>query len=186
MDVLLQQYERYHNHKETMAHTGLALQFAFVAAILNMELWPPEWVFQYKFINPYYLSGFMFFSIWFLFHIFMRWQLRKKRYAALFYAALMRTLLSWSKDQPKGKDLKPYNSNNLSSSSRLLVIMDCLITCYSASIKSDVGIKGFPTSFVVKYKEQIDDGTGSIKGEWILWVASVFMLILGVFRIFSY
>lgn len=124
LEILLNQQEIYHNHKETMAHAGVLVQIAIAAGILTKEDWPPVWL-DYNYY-PAVFTTVGIILIWLLVHIFIRWQLRNRRGAALMYAAILRTLRFWVHTDPIEEDLKPYTPAN-KRPSVLVILIDYLI-----------------------------------------------------------
>ena len=76
----------YHDHKETMAYSAVALQFGLLAAVMNM---PPDrgWPFDY-------LLGIIGTLLWCYLHVFVRWQLWNRRIAALRISTAMMVVMS--------------------------------------------------------------------------------------------
>lgn len=184
LELMLGQSETYHNHKETIAHAGMALQLAFAAGIISVGTWPPDWVTEVR-LSPRFLSASAVAAIWFLIHVFVRWQLRNRRWAAFQNAALVRTLRRWAIETPAPEKLASYKQPNRQRASTFLTFLDYLVPCQSASLHCDVDMSGWPVGLVEEWTEQIRTGTGAIKAEWLLWVGSVFVLLLGLLRALS-
>lgn len=75
----------YHDHKETMAHAALLVSLTLVAGIVSACPWPPSWAVNLRVSRTVLMVG----LIWLGIHVYMRWQLRKRRHAARFYDALI-------------------------------------------------------------------------------------------------
>lgn len=182
LELALDQSETYHNHKETMAHAGMALQLAFVVGILSISTWPPDWVYEVR-LSPRFLSASAFVVIWLLIHVFVRWQLQNRRWAAFQNAALARTLRRWASETPNPDELISYKQPNHKTASAFLTFLDYLVPCQSASLHNDVDMKDWPVGLVREWQEQIRKGTGAVTAEWLLWAGSIFMLLMGLCRV---
>jgi hypothetical protein len=93
--VQLARYSEYHAHKESMAYAGLALFAGVVGAILVIDKWPPEtWGGHRKIFAFIALS-----LAWTAVLIYLHFQLRRRRWAALRVAACERVLAMWATKQ---------------------------------------------------------------------------------------
>ncbi|MGA2092348.1 MAG: hypothetical protein ABSH16_02930 [Sedimentisphaerales bacterium] len=188
LELMVSQTETYHNHKETMAHAGVLVQIALVAGLLSYNSpWPPTWVPTVTiYVSQQLFAALAFISIWLLIHVFVRWQLRNRRWAALSNAALVRTLQKWANTPPTCEELAPYKSQNTKKHSRLLIYLDSyLLPVSSALLHEDVAKENYPLDLVTEWKKQEKEGTGAFRAEWLLWLGSVLMLVLGLVRIYG-
>lgn len=176
---LLESSETYHSHKETMAHTGLAVQIGLLVALISASSWPPGWVPEVN-LSSRAISVIGFVIVWLLIHIFVRWQLRDRRAAAIVNAALLQTLKKRARESSQSSDSDSRNSKQRSAV--LLTFCDYLFPCASAPLHYDVGKEGYPEDFVKAWNEQEKAGTGAIKSEWFLWVGSLLVLGIGLVR----
>ena len=161
----------YHHHKETMAHAGVGLQtalFAWVMSQDNPDLVGKTWL----------LVGFA--VIWLLIHIYVRWQLRLRRYAAMQIDQLQSRLAQWSLQNPTSEELKPYP--HPSSVPRVRhVLCDLLIPRFKYGIPLDEGRKDYPSGLVVlvdksnKEWSLIKENPRLYCGEWLLSIGSFLM-----------
>ncbi len=84
----LARYTAYHTHKETMAYVGFGLFAGLIGAILVSENWPPnDWGCDRKLLALTVLT-----LTWIVALIYLRFQLRRRRWAALRMAACERTM----------------------------------------------------------------------------------------------
>lgn len=90
--VQLARYSEYHAHKETMAYVGFALFAGVVGTILVSGNWPPDAWGDYKKILA--LIGLS--LAWAVVLMYLRFQLRRRRWAALRIAACERVLAMWA------------------------------------------------------------------------------------------
>lgn len=186
LKVLFEQGELYHSHKETTAHAGVTLQFGLMAGVLSLSSpLPPSWVPSIS-LSPKFLLVFGFVALWLLFHVFIRWQLRNRRWAAIWNAALTATLRNWAATPPTPADMAPFALQGVQAKrSRLLIACDLLFPCTGASLHSDVSRFGWPTALVNMWVEQERTGTGALGAEWLLWLGSVFALVVGLLRVLA-
>jgi hypothetical protein len=90
---LLPQMNSLHDHKENLAHAAMAVMAGLVGAILVMDDWPPDWLdYSYSYFCPKVVASIVFAILWLLIHVYMRWQLRQRRSAAIMYNAAIHRL----------------------------------------------------------------------------------------------
>ena len=183
LELLLAQSETYHNHKETMAHAGVVLQIALVAGMVSVDHWPPPWVPEVH-VSARLIIAVAFVALWLLIHVFVRWQLRNRRSAALTNAAFLRTLRKWATTPPTDDDLKPYQVGS-SQKPRVRIFLDeYLIPLPSATLHYDVDKVGYPSGMVQEWIDQESNlGTRAVRAEWLLWIGSILILAIGLLRI---
>ncbi|GEM_PF-1353046 len=100
---------RYHNHKENMAWAGTAAFVAAFGAALISKDWPPAWVSQDLFWQRIATSiGITIIAV--LAGIFVKWQLRNRRWASIRVDAIEYLLFTWLGNPPRDEDLKGYEA----------------------------------------------------------------------------
>ncbi len=170
----------YHDHKETMAHAAMLVTLALAAAVLSTTPWPPQWV--PAFPIPSKAVAFVgVAALWLFIHIYMRWQLRNRRVAAVYVAALLKVLRAWATSPPTADQLKPWDQSP-TPVARIHVVLDFLIPWKGSNVTTDEGIKGYPTALV---KELLRATTGATKGEAIVTYGSLLLGLLLVVRALS-
>ena len=189
LHLMLDQTNIYHHHKETMAHAGITVMLALVASMFAIEDWP-SWVQKLGTGTCLTSKGVLalaFFIVWYLIHVFMRWQLRNRRWAAIFCAAIERALKVWATTAPNDDDLKPYSSSIQKQPSELVNFFDKYVfPCGSAALHQDVDKDGWPRLLADEWIHQEKQrGTGATQAEWLLWLASVVALAFGLLRILA-
>jgi hypothetical protein len=182
VELLLPQTVAYHNHKETMAHAGVALEMALFVAIMSLNPWPPSWVPDIR-LSARLVTFLAFVLIWLLIHIFIRWELRGRRSAALHHAGLLRILRKWINEPPTEEDLQPYRGDS-ASHSKAKTLLDFLFPYPSANIPPDEEDEGYPTSIVKEWQSQKTKGTGAFRSEVFLFIGSGVIFILVCLRTF--
>src|SRR5437016_1923610 len=85
----------YRDNKETMAFAGLAVFFGAVATALASRDWPPAFAQG----RPWLIIG-AFSSLWVFVAVYLRYQLRKRRWAAIRVAGCDWLLAEWLPDSP--------------------------------------------------------------------------------------
>jgi len=197
VEMVRSHYAEYHNHKERMAHAAVLLQVGLFAAVMWADQWP-GWLQNIKWTRHIQLSpeaaGFTGFAIiWLLVHIYVRWQLRNRREAAVQVAAMMIAQRKWATDPPSEEQLQcgtPENADHKSAkvhmrkSSRFKAFCDYLFPVPSATLHSDIGVKDYPKAVIELLREQREVGTGAVLSEWLLFVASALMFIMVWIRTF--
>ncbi len=100
VETFHREYVEYHNHKETVAYTALALYVAAFGAALVSKEWPPPWGDGWirLLLSIAALSLAWIFALWFI-----GWQLTRRRMAAVRVAAAERLLASWASSSPDDK-----------------------------------------------------------------------------------
>lgn len=174
LEQRMSQMHSYHDHKETMAHAALLVALAYVGAIASVQSWPPDWiptVCAHR--NVAAMIGAM--AGWLFIHVYMRWQLRNRRAAALYVACLLKVLRRWAHTPPTDPELKPYMGDGARLSG-VHMWVDYFIVSKAASIPSDEGLKGYPKAMVDEY---MATETGALFGEnLVTWGSIALGLVL--------
>lgn len=98
------EYADYHNHKETVSYTALALYVAAFGAALVSKEWPPAWSegWMRLLLSIAAASLAWLFALWFV-----GWQLLRRRMAAVRVAAAEKLLSKWVSNTPDDRDSDP-------------------------------------------------------------------------------
>jgi len=91
----LDRYSSYRDNKESMAYVGLTLFTGAVATALASKDWPPAFA-----ANRPWLIILAFTLLWFFVILYLRYQLRRRRWAALRVAGCEWLLAEWLPDSP--------------------------------------------------------------------------------------
>ncbi|MCK4340217.1 MAG: hypothetical protein KAY37_00655 [Phycisphaerae bacterium] len=100
LTLRMEQMHSYHDHKENMAHAALLLNLGLVGAMLSADKAFPTWIGD-KCVCSRMAGMLAILAIWFLIHIYMRWQLRKRRIAANYNNAFLKVLRAWAGNPPR-------------------------------------------------------------------------------------
>jgi hypothetical protein len=191
LELLLAQYETYHNHKENMAHAGFLLQLGALVAVIAAEKMPPDWIMN-SLLYPRLHVTIIVVATWFITSIFIRWQLINRRIAALLFAAILSTLRDWAVKQPTEEELRPATKNESNNDKipwwrRVLSLMpdllEYLLPLGIATPHSDVPLDKYPVGLNNRLKKQKKKGTGAFKSEIFLFIAGAVLLALAIRRI---
>jgi len=177
--------DSYHNHKENLAHAALVVMEGLVVGVLTRKQWPPTWIPDLElteWLCPQWAAFIGFGILWLLLHIYMRWQLRKRRWAAIMSAGASRALSIWAMIHPAPGDLEPYPGPG-QEGGQVWTILDHIVIVPKAPLPSDVEEKDYPTWFVAAVLKQ--KGTGAIEAEGIVTLGSYFLLLLVIARTFG-
>jgi len=164
----------YHQHKEIMAHAGLAAEIALVTVVLVFDFWLG-------------ISRIFILLIWLIIHIYMRWQLRCRRWAAIRVQEFESRLCQWSICKwPADTDLNDYNCS--APKPCRYFWLDYIFPIFTQGIPLDKNDKGKPQGLVVSEEElKFNTETDWIQkdknlyyGEWSITIASflIFAILL--------
>lgn len=175
----------YHNHKENMSYVVFAFETGIFGYVLTTSSWPPNWILNLD-VTKADLGVFLVF-IWLLTHLFLRWQLRKRRVAAIESDAATICLRNMTTKTLTDYDLKSGNEVDIGAVNQCVfdTILDFLIPWNRAKVVSDVGLREAPRCPVKAFEEQYTKGTGAIIGEWFVSAGSlILLLVLVLFSFF--
>ncbi len=176
----MSQMHSYHNHKETMAHAATLVTLALVAAVLSTTPWPPQWVPAFRI--PSKTVAFVGVTApWCFIHVYMRWQLRHRREAAIYVAALLKILRAWATSPPTDDQLKPWDQAP-PRVAKIHVLLDFLIPWKWSNVTADEEIKGYPTALVEELRQT---STVATRGEAIVTYGSLLLGVILIVRALS-
>ncbi|MEX1206966.1 MAG: hypothetical protein WEB85_17110 [Dongiaceae bacterium] len=161
-----------------MSYVVFAFETGIFGYVLTISSWPPNWVLNLG-VTKAYLGVFLVF-VWLLTHLFLRWQLRKRRVAAIESDAATKCLRDMTTKALTNDDFKSGNDLNIGAGNQcgLDTIVDFLIPWSRAKVVSDVGLREAPRYLVKALEEQYTKGTGAIIGEWFVSGGSLILLLI--------
>jgi len=172
VEHLIAEMEIYHGHKETTAH-----------------VWPPDWVPGLSLVLCPRRMAFLGLSVlWGLLHVYIRWQLRNRRAAAITQGGALRALAEWVAREPSNNDLERYSPEEKGCTlpraigARLATLLDYVFPFPWATLHYDVGKKNYPKWLGDALRQQEQDRTGAIKGEWLVTIGSFFIFFVTAVR----
>ena len=167
----LQHYRAYHNHKETLAIAGITFHVtAFGVALISKD-WPPY--------RPL-LTSVLITLAWLLILFYLKWQLHRRRWAAMRMAGAERLLARWISQPPSPDELKPAPVEKKKQPSICTILIDYVVAVKGVEPTVDISEPVYPTALVRLWQEQEERErpTRAIVQErfivlvgWILWLA---------------
>ena len=173
--VQLARYSAYHAHKESMAYVGLALFAGVVGTILVSEKWPPAaWGGHGKILALIALS-----LAWAAVLFYLRFQLHRRRWAALRMAACERVLAMWATKQlADPNDLAAADRQSSAEVKWCARFVDFAVWPLRRAVKAIEQPKNatektkpiYPRVFVSALERVEESGTDAIYHEWLMHV----------------
>jgi hypothetical protein len=173
LTLRMSQMHSYHDHKETMAHAALLVQLAIAGGVLAMKPWPPTWV-PALLLSSKTLATTVVLIIGCFVHVYMRWQLQRRRTAALYVSTILKVLLEWGYRAPTDEELRPWRGSR-SDPSTLDTFLDSIVPWKSSKVLPDEGLVGYPAAFVEKF---LKAETGAVKAEGLVTFGSLLMIAI--------
>lgn len=173
-------YLSYHNHKESMAFTGLTLFTGAAGAALVSNEWPPSWGDNSKLFAVAAIT-----ALWLGVLAYLQFQLRRRRWAALRVAGCERVLANWITSPPSDEQLARRHRSPIS-----VCRCDRFVDFFWPQ-KSAVPAMGFatdddpaiyPAALVDAWVAQEDPGTAALRNERLITFAGWVMYALVVVR----
>ena len=155
----------YHNHKESMAHAGLVVELALLAALVAGKPTVDT------------LGYFAIAAVWLIIHLFLRWQLRLRRLGDLERSSLSNVLGRWALHPPESDDLMIAQA--LPAPATFDKLLDSIIPWWKGTPAAGVTIKAYPQAVA----DQLEDYArlrGASYGEWMVSLASVTILVIAL------
>jgi hypothetical protein len=179
LEYLLAQADSYHNHKESMAYAGLLVMLAICGGVLSLDGWPPEWVPCGAFgLSRHLLTLIGVGVLWFIVHLYIRWQFRHRRGAAITYNGALAGLVKWIKDDPAERDLVPSRTQKPCC---LAKILDSLFPFHKGTPNMLVERTDFPVWLVDGIRQEAK-GIGCILDECLAMIGSIFAFAIIIVR----
>jgi hypothetical protein len=171
----LERFAEYHAHKEAMAYAGIAVYGAAAVTVLTTS-WPPgAWTW-----HPNALAVAAFTALWLTMLVYLRFQLRRRRWAALRVAGCDRLLASWLPGAPAQR---PRKADSPRGWSRLLARLPDWIWPSANSVPAvDTDDDVYPQEIQTAWKEAQERGTEAIDHERLIHVFGWSLYILVVIR----
>ena len=163
----------YHQHKENMAYLGTALLVSAFGGALLSSNWPPLWTRSslLRFVLPLIVLG----ITWVLFMIYLVWQLRRRRWAAIRLAATEHVLASWSCRAPSPDALQPTTPDEQQNTE--CCFRQCIWPSRSMPVTRDAIMRELPRAFVEALTETARTGSPAIIHERLLLVLSWLLFV---------
>lgn len=164
-------YADYQKHKESVAYTGLALFTGATGLVLTSKDWPPSvWNSNVCVLSIITLTAF-----WFAVLFFLRFQLQRRRWAALRVAGCERVLVRWATNkidtERLSADKRPQLDEN-EKISTLLRIIDWVwpqkysVLAIEEPKESDKPY--YPGVLIDAWREAEESGTAALRHERLI------------------
>lgn len=109
----------YQDHKENMANAGFLFQFTLLSGFITQR------DLITNLFKPKCTLSLLIIATWLIIHLFIRWQLRNRKKAALEQNGILLSMSEWITKKPNTNDLKPYIQNeNYSFKSKAFFLVD--------------------------------------------------------------
>jgi hypothetical protein len=129
----------YRDNKETMAFAGLAIFFGAVATALASHDWPPAFAQG----RPWLIIG-AFSSLWVFVAVYLRYQLRRRRWAAIRVAGCDWLLAEWLPDSPHAQASEAENPVRRPKPGPVLLLLDLMWPLKKSVIGIDPKLRVYP------------------------------------------
>ncbi len=173
LEELLPYYRSYHNHKESMAYAGITLYAGAALASLFSAKWPPAWGGQSK-----CLATVAVLALWLVVLVFLRFQLHRRRWAALRSAGAERLLADWIQVPPSEEDLAYRQAESKRDPKGWF--LDWFIPQEGSVLAVGVEHQVYPKCFVDAWLRQEERGTDAILHERLIVVSGWLITILAL------
>jgi hypothetical protein len=171
----------YHAQKENAAYVALALFAGVAGSILLNKDWPPNWG-----TNSKELAFLSLTLAWFAVLVYLRFQLHKRRWAALRVDGCERVLAMWATNQlTDPADLVPAHRESNAEIKWCIRVLDFFVWPLLAAVKAIAGPKEgdlplYPRILVRMWEDQETKGTDALWHErlmqivgWTLYIAVI-------------
>ena len=134
-----------HNHKEIMAHACVVLEIALFGTIMSKDDWAVV-------RNTGWTAWVAISVIWLILHLYMRWELRNRRWSATRGSGI-RAFLAQSVTRPERQNLEPYKDEQQLTRWRYRAI-DYLIPLFRGGIPREHAVRDYPIALVEAFRNE--------------------------------
>ena len=179
--ALLDRYASYHEHKEAMAYAGITLFGGIAGVAAVSDVWPPHWG-RYSVVLAIVVST----LLWIAILTFLRFQLTRRRWAALRVAGCDRLLAAWLQKRPSEEELALAPPTWRPRPAFRSVVANFLWGSRSAvqAVITEEGV--YPNALVKVWLDQEAYGTDALKHERLIlicgWVLYLILFITALLR----
>ena len=173
---LLDRYASYHQHKEGAAYAGVTLFAGAAGAAVVGNAWPPDWG---RYTTPFAVIAST--LLWAAVLTFLRFQLTRRRWAALRVAGCDRLLAAWLQRVPSDHELAPAPAEPRQPICGWSFLANCLWGSTAAVRAVATNESVYPRALVTIWLEQETRGTDALKHERLILIcgwASYLALII--------
>ena len=155
----------YHQSKESMAYAGITLFGAIAVSATISNVWPPDWG---NYTLP--LTFLAFSLLWLAFLIFLRFQLTRRRWAALRVAGCERLLAAWIQGLPSDDDLNLDQIEKRKDPNIAVVFANFFWGSKDAVLAVKTHEAVYPKVLVKFWCDQEEKGTDALKHERLILI----------------
>jgi hypothetical protein len=177
---MLDRTATYHQHKESAAYAGITLFAGIAGAAATSSSWPPHWAHHTQILAVSLAT-----LLWIAVLVFLRFQLTRRRWAALRVAACERLLADWVQKEPSDKELATSTSNARPPIDCCSCVANSLWGSKKAVRAVNTEESVYPRALVDKLLAQEERGTDALKHErlillsgWALYIVLVAATLL--------
>jgi len=160
IQAMLTRYASYHQNKESMAYAGITLFGGITGASTLSASWPPKWG-NHTILLAILACTFL----WIIILTFLRFQLTRRRWAALRVAGCDRLLSAWLQSPPSDDDLGLMPPAPRPSQCSCVKIVNCLWGSKEAVRTVNTKESVYPRALVNEWLAQEERGTDALKHE---------------------
>ena len=160
VQAMLNRYASYHQSKESMAYAGITLFGGIAGASALSDKWPPDWG-----IHSSMIAIFACTFLWAIILTFIRFQLTRRRWAALRLAGCDRLLSAWLQKPPAEEDLALLPVSPRPVPCICIKILNCLWGHKEAVRAVNTKESVYPGALVREWLAQEERGTDALKHE---------------------
>ena len=162
----MERYSNLRDHKETMAYAGLALYMGAAGSALVSENWPPVWGGHSKLLAVIAIT-----LLWVVVRLYLRYQLRRRRWAQLRVAGCEWLLVSWLPRAPKQEDPKEKLAASGKQAPLWVHMVDFLWPLKRGVGALDRSMNVYPPELERAWTDAERHGTDVLKHEWLIQAA---------------
>jgi len=182
VEAMLGREAAYHQHKEAAAYAGITLFAGIAGTAVVSKAWPPEWG---TYTTTLAIGAATF--LWVVILIFLRFQLTRRRWAALRVAACDRLLAAWLQVQPSDEALVLLPSAPRPPVSFCDKAANCIWGSKAAVRAVDTKESVYPGALVKELIAQEERGTNALKHERLIlltgWVFYIVLIVTALVRL---
>ena len=181
IQALLDRYAAYHQHKEGTAYAAITLFAGIAGTAAVSHAWPPDWG---RYTTVLAVSAAT--LAWGAVLTFLRFQLTRRRWAALRVAGCDRLLATWLQKAPSDVGLAPASPLSHPPVTCRSLIANWLWGSKYAVHAVDTSESIYPSALVTAWVEQETRGTDALKHERLIlvsgWVLYVVLVVTATLR----
>jgi len=173
VELQMDRYAAYHQSKEAMSYAGITLFGGISGTAIFSSNWPPYWG-KYSLLLAILAVS----LLWGIFLSFIRFQLTRRRFAALRVAGCERLLAAWIQEIPSNEDLNLCSSTKREAPSIASKIANIFWGSKNAIRVINTGEAVYPRALVNFWLFQEMRGTDALKHERLILITGWLIYII--------